>query len=164
MIPFLTALPLATKITGVLSLVIALFLSGLYVGHKWGDSACKDAVVEAQRHGMEIAERQTVVTEKVVIKYVDRIKIVEKRSQEIKNAIPNFVKNDDNPMLPGGFRVWHDAASQNEIPDPTRVADAPIVAAGIVAETVGRNYGAFYKNKEQLDALQQWVKDQSIIK
>jgi hypothetical protein len=164
MIPFLTALPLATKITTATIAFTAVFGFGMYVGHKWGDSACKDAVIEAQRHGMEIAERQTVVTEKVVVKYVDRIKIVEKRSQEIKNAIPNFVKNDDNPMLPGGFRVWHDAASQNEIPDPTRVADAPIVAAGIVAETVGRNYGAFYKNKEQLDALQQWVKDQLIIK
>ena len=82
---------------------------------------------------------------------------------DVKVPPPRF-KTDNNITLTGSFRVWHDAASQNEIPDPTRVADAPIVAAGIVAETVGRNYGAFYKNKEQLDALQQWVKDQSIIK
>ena len=164
MIPFLTALPLATKITGVLSLVIALFLSGLYVGHKWGTSACKDAVIEAQRQGMEIAEKQTVVTEKIVIKYIDRIKIIEKKSEEIKNAIPNFVKADHDTFLSGGFRVWHDAASQNEIPDPTLIADARIVSVDQISGTIGFNYSACFANKQQLDSLQQWIRDQSEVK
>jgi len=166
MFPFLTALPLATKITGVLSLVIALFLSGLYVGHQWGTSACKDAVIASYKQGIEIAERQTVVTQRVVTKYVDRIKTVEKNSQEINNAIPNFIKADHDTFLSGGFRLWHDAAAQNApgLPDPTRIVDAPIVGTPEIATTIGTNYDACHKNKEQLDSLQQWIREESSIR
>ena len=158
-------LPLAIKLASATTLMAGLFGFGLYVGHQWGDNACKDAVIASYKEGMEIAERQTVVTEKVVVKFVDRIKIVEKRSQEIKNAIPNFIKADHDIFLSGGFRLWHDSAAQNQgLPDPTRIADAQIVSVDQISATIGYNYEAFYQNKEQLDALQQWIRDQSEIK
>ena len=158
-------LPLAIKLASATTLMAALFGFGLYVGHQWGDNACKDAVIASYKEGMEIAERQTVVTEKVVVKFVDRIKTVEKNSQEIKNAIPNFIKADHDIFLSGGFRLWHDSAAQNQgLPDPTRIADAQIVGTPELATAIGTNYSACHTNKQQLDSLQEWIRDQSEIK
>ena len=158
-------LPLAIKLASATTLMAALFGFGLYVGHQWGDNARKDAVIASYKQGMQIAARQTVVTEKVVVKYVDRIKTVEKNSQEIRNAIPNFVKADHDIFLSGGFRLWHDAAVQNQgLLDPARIVDAPIVGTPEIATTIGTNYDACHKNKEQLDSLQEWIRDQSEIK
>ena len=164
MFPFLTALPFATKLAVTTTLMAAVFVFGLYVGHQWGDSACKDAIIAATTQAISIAERQTVVTDKIVTKYVDRIKTVRGKTEIIIKEIPTYVKTDNNITLPGSFRVWHDAASQNEIPDPTLINDARTVTAPDIAATIGYNYEAFYQNKEQLDALQQWIRDQSEVK
>ena len=157
-------LPLAIKLASATTLMAGLFGFGLYVGHQWGDNARKDAVIASYKQGMEVAERQTVVTDKIVTKYVDRIKTVRGKTEIIIKEIPTYVKTDNNITLPSSFRVWHDAASQNEIPDPTLINDARTVTAPDIAATIGYNYEAFYQNKEQLDALQQWIRDQSEVK
>ena len=53
MIPFIAgakALSLSTKIAIATTLAAALFSAGLYVGHKWGVSACYEADNDAKVH------------------------------------------------------------------------------------------------------------------
>ena len=164
MIPFIAgakALSLSTKIAIATTLAAALFSFGLYVGHKWGVSACYEATIEAQRHTIETGVKQAVVSDQTVTKYVDRVQDLQKTSRAI---IKEVIHVQDTGTLSSGFRVWHDSAIYNELPDPTRIIDASTVAVETVAETIGANYGICHQNKETLTALQDWVREQSVIR
>ncbi len=162
MIPALV-IPLAAKIAIATTLATALFSAGLYVGHKWGVSSCYEATIEAQRHTIETGIQQAVVSDKTVTKYVDRVQIVQGKSRAIIKEVKVYVK-DDTCTLSGGFRLLHDSAANNELPDPARIADAEAVAVETVAETVFENYQACHVNSETLSSLQGWVREQSSIK
>ncbi len=162
MIPFIPALSLGTKIAIATTLAAALFSAGLYVGHKWGVSACYEATIEAQRHTIETGIKQAVVSDKTVTQYVDRVQIVQGKSREIIKEVKVYVQ--DTCTLSGGFRLLHDSAVNNELPSPSRIADAETISVEAVAQTVIENYQACNVNSETLSSLQSWVKEQSAIR
>ena len=165
MIPFIAgakALSLSTKIAAATMLAAALFSAGLYVGHKWGVSSCYEATIEAQRHTIETGVKQAVVSDKTVTEYVDRVQIVQGKSREIIREVKVYVQ--DTCTLSGGFRLLHDSAIYNELPDSTRIADAETISVEAVAQTVIENYQACNINSETLSSLQSWVKEQSAIR
>jgi len=162
-IPFIPALSLGTKIAIATTLATVLFSAGLYVGHKWGVSACYEATIEAQRHTIETGIKQAVVSDKTVTEYVDRVQIVQGKSREIIKEVKVYVK-DDTCTLSGGFRLLHDSAVNNELPSPSRIADAETISVEAVAQTVIENYQACNVNSETLSSLQSWVKEQSAIR
>jgi hypothetical protein len=161
-IPFIPALSLGTKIAIATTLAAALFSAGLYVGHKWGVSACYEATIEAQRHTIETGIKQAVVSDKTVTQYVDRVQIVQGKSREIIKEVKVYVQ--DTCTLSGGFRLLHDSAVNNELPSPSRIADAETISVEAVAQTVIENYQACNVNSETLSSLQSWVKEQSAIR
>ena len=165
MIPFIAgiqALSLGTKIAIATTLAAALFSFGLYVGHKWGVAACYEATIEAQRHTIETGVKQAVVSDQTVTKYVDRVQDLQKTSREIIKEVKVYVQ--DTCTLSGGFRLLHDSAIYNELPDPARIVDEAPVSVADVAETVARNYGICEETKTTLQALQSWVREQSSIR
>ena len=167
MIPFIAgakALSLSTKIAVATTLAATLFSVGLYVGHKWGVSSCYEATIEAQRHTIETGIKQAVVSDKAVTEYVDRVQIVQGKSREIIKEVKVYVKDDSNTYLSGGFRLLHDGAVYNELPDPARIVDEAPVSVADVAETVATNYGLCEETKTTLQALQSWVREQSSIR
>ena len=165
MIPFIagaTALSLGTKLAIATTLAAALFSFGLYVGHKWGVSSCYEATIEAQRHTIETGIKQAVVSDKTVTQYVDRVQIVQGKSREIIKEVKVYVQ--DTCTLSGGFRLLHDSAVNNELPSPSRIADAETISVEAVAQTVIENYQACNVNAETLSSLQGWVREQSAIR
>jgi hypothetical protein len=60
--------------------------------------------------------------------------------------------------------MLHNNAVYNELPDTTRDSDEGTVTAQAALERVASNYGICHQNKETLTALQDWVKEQSLIK
>lgn len=162
MIPFLTALPLATKITAATIAFSAVFLLGGYYGNKIGASSCHEAVQAAQEHTIETGVKQAVVSDKTVTEYVDRVQIVQGKSREIIKEVKVYVQ--DTCTLSGGFRLLHDSAIYNELPSPSRIADAETISVEAVAQTVIENYQACNINSETLSSLQSWVKEQSAIR
>ena len=158
----LQALSLSSKIAICTTLCAALFSAGLYIGHKWGVSSCYEATIEAQRHTIETGIKQAVVSDQTVTEYVDRVQIVQGKSRTIIKEIPIYVK--DTCTLSGGFRLLHDSAVNNELPDPARIVDEAPVSVADVAETVARNYGICEETKTTLQALQSWVREQSSIR
>jgi hypothetical protein len=139
-----------------------LFSAGLYVGHKWGVSACYEATIEAQAHSIETGVKQAVVSDKTVTEYVDRVQIVQGKSREIIKEVKVYVQ--DTCTLSGGFRLLHDSAVYNELPSPSRIVDAETISVEAVAQTVIENYQACNINSETLSSLQSWVKEQSAIR
>ena len=61
MIPFLLALPLATKITVAIMLVVTLFGAGVYQGIRIGEASCREAVIESERHTAQAITEQVLV-------------------------------------------------------------------------------------------------------
>ena len=165
MIPFITgiqALSLSTKIAIATIAFTAVFCFGLYLGNKMGVSSCYEATIEAQRHTIETGIKQAVVSDKTVTEYVDRVQIVQGKSRTIIKEIPIYVK--DTCTLSAGWRMLHDSAVNNELPDPARIVDEAPVSVADVAETVARNYGICEETKTTLQALQSWVREQSSIR
>jgi hypothetical protein len=71
--------------------------------------------------------------------------------------IPKYVESDCD--LSGGFRVFHDAAANATVPDPSATgADAAPVKAQDVAATVAENYESCRDNERRLEALQEIIK------
>ena len=159
MIQFLLALPLATKITVAIMLVVTLFGTGVYQGIKIGEASCREAVIESKKHTIQAVTEQVLVTDKIITDYSATIGQVQKRSREIlRNA-----KVDDNIILPSSFRVFHDSASTNTVPSSTDFADAQTVSIAEVTATINANYGSCHENITQLNSLQEWIRNQSKI-
>ena len=160
--PFL--IPIAAKISIALTLVIALFSSGLYVGNRLGISSCQEAVIESQRHSLEVSAKQSQISDSVTTKYVDRIKIVQGRTQEIIKEIKVYVKDDADTYLPGSFRMLHDLAINYDPGSASGAVDETPVKTQDVAETVVRNYGICQENSQTLEALQDFVRQQAAVR
>ncbi len=153
---------LGTKIAIATTLAATLFSVGLYVGHKWGVAACYEATIEAQRHTIETGVKQAVVSDQTITRYVDRVQIVQGKSREIIKEVKVYVQ--DTCTLSGGWRMLHDSAIYNELPDPARIADAEAVGLEAATKTILENYQACNVNAETLSSLQGWVREQSAIR
>ena len=158
----LQALSLSSKIAICTTLCAALFSAGLYMGHQIGVSGCYEAQIKAQAHSIETGIKQAVVSDQTVTKYVDRVQIVQGKSRTIIKEIPIYVQDTVN--LSGGWRMLHDNAVYNAVSDTTRDSDEATVTATDALETVIRNYGICHENSTTLFSLQEWVREQSLIK
>jgi hypothetical protein len=66
--------------------------------------------------------------------------------------------------LSAGWRLLHDSAANNELPDTSRDSDERTVTSQDALERVAANYGICHENSTTLSSLQDWVKEQSLIK
>lgn len=144
----------------------ALLAAGWVYGERRYDAGQADvqtrwdaAVASQQQAAAKQKEQRAEVTERVVTKYVDRVKTVYVRGQTIVKEVPVYVPLD-SPDLPPGFRVLHDAAAQGILPNPAGIPDAPSVPAQDAAATIAENYTTCRATAEQLTALQEWVRGQ----
>lgn len=122
---------------------------------KW-DAANVKAQAEIARL-REAASKVTVRTETV---YVDRIRTIREKGNDIIRNVPVYVPAG-SPDLPAGFRVLHDAAAANNpLPASPGIADAAPVSAQAAAATVASNYAIAAENAARLTGLQDWVRQQ----
>ena len=162
MIPFIAALPFATKLAVTTIAFTAVFGFGMYLGNKIGVSSCHEAVIDAQRHSIETGVKQAEASDKIITKYVDRVKIVQGKSREIIKEVKVYVQ--DTCTLSADWRLWHNNAVYNAVSDTTRDFDEETVAPQSALERVAANYGNCHENSATLISLQDWVREQSIIK
>jgi hypothetical protein len=100
----------------------------------------KQAEINAQAKAFASKAAKTRVVTQTVIR-------------EVEKYVPNTL-----PMLPGDFRLYHDAAAAGEAVDDSRRADAAPVAPKDVAQTISENYAACLYDQQRLGALQQVIK------
>lgn len=148
---------------------LALLALGLFYGHlrynagqadiqtKW-DTA-KALEVSASE---KLQTEQAKVTTVIETKYVDRVRVIRERGKTILKEVPVYVPADSCD-LPGGFRLLHDAAATNTLPDPAALADAAPVPAQDVASTVAENYTGCNANAEQIDRWNEWSAKQKAL-
>lgn len=151
------------RFIGLVAIAASLVIGGCQYGEQrvQAEWDVEKTATTVQAAHTEVA--QAHATTQVVTKYVDRIQVVRQRGSDIIKEVPIYVSDSADATacsLPGGFRVFHDAAAQGELPNPARRADAPAVAAQDAAVTVADNYSSCHANAEQLKSLQEWVRNQ----
>lgn len=127
------------------------------VQHEEGAQAKRD--LQNERASAVLVGKRASSSNKVELKYAPALTQIRTVTKETVRYVPQFVRVDEC-RLSGGFRVYHDAASQGLVPDPARVPDAAAVSAQVVAATVADNYGTCLANAKQLEGLQEWVTEQ----
>lgn len=109
----------------------------------------------------QAASAQAAVQQKAVNAAMGRYEQQRAREKviyrDIIKEVPTYVPSD-LPVLPGSFRVLHDAAaSGSELPEAGGAGgvDASAVAVGDVAETLINNYERCHNDQRRLSALQE---------
>ena len=117
-------------------------------------------VLKQQAEIAILKQKEAEVTVKVVTKYIDKLTVV----KETNNAIIKYIttESDNKCELPNSFSVLHDAAAKNELPDPAGASDAKASQLKLsdATTTIITNYGFCNQNAEQLNSLQEWVREQ----
>ncbi len=106
-----------------------------------------------------VQEKSDDVTVQTEIRYVDRIQVVKEKGDVIVREVPVYVPADSCD-LPGGFRLLHDAAAINSIPEASELPYAAPVPAQDAARTVAENYKSCNEVRINLEELQGWVQQQ----
>jgi hypothetical protein len=150
--------------------VAVLFGGGYKTGHTFATNhyTAIIATMEADAATLraEQAELQAKLTaeianvkERIVTKYVDRVKVITKKEYIYREQATNNVP--DRTELSNGWVSLHDDAATGRDADSTRSSDATGsgVASNQALAVVTDNYAACHANAEQLTALQEYVRE-----
>lgn len=129
----------------------------LAVQAKWDESVAAGKA-EVERLKAEAGK----VTVRVETKTVEKIVTIREKARVIYQDREIFVPADSG-MLPGGFRVYFDAATQNTIPDAASIANAAPVAVTDVADTYAYNAEQCRVAYATVEGWQEWAKEQQRV-
>ena len=148
-----------TRLAGIIIVLISMFLLGVNLGA----NELSEEVSKANEQIAKIKDESKKVTKQVVVKYVEKQKIIKENGNEIVKFITK--NNDADCTLHNSFVELHDSAAKNSIPDPTRRVDE--ASSGIdlsqATEAIVKNYNQYNQVAEQLKSLQEWIKMQQEI-
>jgi hypothetical protein len=138
------------------------------------DSSMKDIEIMQAKliaENKELEKRSAETTTRVITKYVDRVKVVKEKSEEILKEVPVYVtKNaDDNCTIPDGWVYIHNKAASGSakvgVPEAPGNPDASTtnIRLSDASRTITINYQKYYELVEQLTSLQQWITEQQRV-
>lgn len=149
----------------ILMLLLICTIGGYVVLQNHRVNSAQDRALRAEdtasRLQAELDESRLNV--RVVTRYVDRVQVVKERGKTITREIPIHVTKqaDARCDVPAGFVRVHDAAAQ-DMPIDQSAGDPDAPAPGLtlssVADTVAGNYAACHETREQMIALQEYLR------
>lgn len=151
-------------------LVGLLFGGGYKTGHTFATNHYTAIIAKMEKDAETLradkAELQSKLTaeianvkERIVTKYVDRVKTIVKKEYVYREQATNNVP--DRGELSNGWVYLHDSAAGNTDADSTRSSDGTGsgVASNQALAVVTENYAACHANAEQLTSLQEYVRE-----
>jgi len=157
----LIPLPYRVAIIGVLLLSASIFC---YVkGYDAASTSYKLKIANLmggfEKQALTLKDINTNISNKVVVKYVDKINTIHEKEIQYVNVAENAVPNQFE--LSNGWVYLHDTSATNGDADATRSSDA--TPSGIkdneALTTIVNNYAICTKNATQLTALQNWISE-----
>ena len=151
-------------LVAVLALLIgaewALYVKARNAGRHEVQAQWDAKIKAAEQQVLQEEKRQQKAATKIVTNVVANAAKERVIYRDIIKEIPHYAPTD-LPVLPGSFRVLHDAAARGsalpEPGDPSR-ADAATVKPQDLAVTVTDNYASCRADQERLRALQEVVR------
>jgi hypothetical protein len=106
---------------------------------------------------LELVKEQNNIKERIVNKYIDKVKIVKEKEYVYVNQSSSV---PDTTILSTGWVHLHDSAATNSDADPAVVTDANPsgIATNIALGTIAGNYSTCEQTRQQLIALQDWIR------
>lgn len=156
----------------ILVLVVGLLFGGGYkTGHTFAKNHYVAIISEMEKNAaqleaekaklqLDLAAEIANVKERIVTKYVDRVRVIKEKEYVYRDKATNVVP--DRVELSNGWVSVHDAAAiGSEDADDARAADATPsgVKANQALAVITDNYSACRANAEQLTALQEYVRE-----
>ena len=148
--------PALVRIIGVVVMGMSVFLLGV----SFSDAEFKKQIDKKNAEIAKINEDAKDITNQIEIKYVDRDKIIKEKGDEIIKYVN--IKNDADCNLHNSTIELLNAAAKNNLPDPARAIDETSSGVNLsaVEGTVIENYNKYHEVKNELDLLQEWVREQ----
>ena len=166
---FLGFLPIIGRYSIPLKIIsIILLVGGAYFKGSYSvESDCRNRMDAMEEHMIEKNLESKQVTQKVITKYVETVRIVKEKGDVIIKEVPKYITKESDAKcdIPKSFVVLHDAAAistKTELPNTPRGIDESSSGTKLstVTETVVGNYSICHQNAEQLKALQNWIVSQ----
>ena len=120
----------------------------------------KDSLVGTEKIIAEAKQEQVKITEKIVIKYITKVKEVKDTNAQIQNMVTT--QNDVRCPIPESTVSLFNGAATNTVPDSASGTDDTTTAITYseLQKSVISNYGLYNEISERLKALQEWVREQ----
>jgi hypothetical protein len=158
---FLKGVPL--WVWAVIALVAGGWLYGNYRYHAGEDArqAQWDAAVErGKKEVARLTEAAGKVTVRVETKTVEKIVHIQGKARVIEKVREVFVPTDSG-SLPGGFRLFYNAAIEGSVPDTASITDAAPVPIADVADTHAANTEKCHIAYATVAGWQEWASEQA---
>lgn len=155
-----------TKLLIALALVASVWGYYAYTQHQIKTARADAAAEKTRADGLSAQLTAAKADVRIVTKYVDRVRTVQVRGATIMQKVPVYVPQTvvAGCTLNRGFvRVLNAAAAATDLPAAASAADAAAAGIGLdtVAGSVVGNYTTTHVIREQLIALQDWVRAHS---
>ena len=138
-----------------------MFIAGVFCEGGYGTEMSWRLKLDlANQQIAELKIKSENVSQQTVTKYIERTKIVKQTTQAIQSQITT--NNDGNCSISNHDIMLYNYAANNQVSIPAPGANegtSDIRFSNLLGTTV-QNYGTFYEVREQLIALQEWVKAQ----
>ena len=146
-------------------LIAALVGFGWVKGNEHGTQKLTDFQAEQAMADAKIIVKQGAVTERIVTRYIKVKGETQTVTQEIQKEVTRYVETAPRLVLDADWVRLHDRAAR-AVPEATGDADgaAGETTAAQAIQTVTENYGACQRNYDKLIGLQEWVREQALVK
>ncbi len=136
-----------------------IYAAGWLAGDQHAGQKHLDYVAAQASAAQHIAVAQTKVIVQVRTEYVDRIKVIKEKGEQIEKQVPVYItaSDDSRCSINAGFVRLHDAAWAGEDPGPAAGADHEPAGVSLaeVAETTAANAASCRQWREQALTLRQ---------
>lgn len=152
----------------IVVLIVAAGIAGWIKGNAHGTQKLIDYQGAQAIESLKLIARQGAATERVRIKYMERIKVIDGVATTTEKEVIKYVESKPLALACALDNRWlrlHDAAAAGALPQPAAGDDATAggVTAAAVLPTITWNYAAAHRNAARLEALQGWVREQMTV-
>lgn len=161
--PILSPLIIRWLVIG--GVALALFVFGWIKGNNHGTAKLTAYQGEQAKAAIKVITKQGAITERVVVKYRERVVKGATVTQTVKEEVIKYVESKPlalSCMLDLRWVRLHDAAVLGAVPPATSGADATTgaISAAAALPIITDNYAASNRNSDRLEALQEWAREQ----
>lgn len=128
-----------------------------WLGYDYANTQHEAEVARYNKQITDLKQKLTVDSTKTIVKYVDRVRVVEGEARVVEKFVPVYIRDDER--ITAGWVCVVNAAIEGRSPaEACRDLDtAATIEATTVAKALNENFAACRANAEQLTATIEFI-------
>lgn len=115
-------IPLPYKLIALGLLIIGVFAFGYMKGSAYADTKIAEFAAEKSKLDAKLEKNNSKITNTVVTKYIDRVKVIREKEYVYRDLTQNVVPSQH--IMSNGWVYTHDISASSGDADSTRASDA----------------------------------------